>query len=38
MSTLKRSQIKAIEEAVAYPRGYVLVFSDKTFEEFFEDV
>src|SRR5690606_3478626 len=35
----KRSQIKGIEEAMAFPRGfgYVLDFSDKTMSEFFED-
>ena len=39
MVDLKRSQIRAIEEAMAYPRGfgYVLDFSDRTMEEFFED-
>jgi len=39
MTNLKRSQIRAIEEAMAYPRGfgYVLDFSDRTMEEFFED-
>lgn len=39
MANLKRSQIRAIEEAMAYPRGfgYVLDFSDRTMEEFFED-
>lgn len=39
MPDLKRSQIRAIEEAMGYPRGYgyVLDFSDKTFQEFFED-
>lgn len=39
MVTLKRSEIRAIEEAVAYPRGfgYVLDFSDRTMEEFFSD-
>jgi hypothetical protein len=36
---LKRSQVKAIEEAVAFPRGfgYVLDFSDRTMSEYFED-
>ncbi len=39
MAELKRSQIRAIEEAMAYPRGYgyVLDFSDRTMQEFFED-
>jgi len=39
MAELKRSQIRTIEEAMAYPRGfgYVLDFSDRTMEEFFED-
>lgn len=39
MVDLKRSQIRAIEEAMAYPNGfgYVLDFSDRTMEEFFED-
>ena len=39
MVKLKRSQIRAVEEAVAYPQGfgYVLDFSDRTISEFFED-
>lgn len=39
MADLKRSELRAIEEAVSYPRGfgYVLDFSDRTMEEFFED-
>lgn len=39
MVQFKRSQIRAIEEAVAYPQGfgYVLDFSDRTISEFFED-
>jgi hypothetical protein len=39
MVDLKRSQIRAIEEAIAYPNGfgYVLDFSDRTMEEFFEE-
>lgn len=39
MADFKRSELRAIEEAVAYPRGfgYVLDFSDRTMEEFFED-
>jgi len=39
MTALKRSQIRNIEEVMAYPkgRGYVLDFSDRTFAEFFED-
>lgn len=39
MAELKRSELRAIEEAVAYPRGfgYVLDFSDRTMGEFFED-
>ncbi|MCU7917182.1 MAG: hypothetical protein KZQ95_02345 [Candidatus Thiodiazotropha sp. (ex Epidulcina cf. delphinae)] len=39
MVDLTRSQIRAIEEAMAYPNGfgYVLDFSDRTMAEFFED-
>lgn len=39
MAELKRSQVRVIEEAMAYPRGYgyVLDFSDRTMHEFFED-
>lgn len=39
MVNLKKSQIRAIEEAMAYPRGYgyVLDFSDRTMQEYFED-
>ena len=39
MAELKRSQIRTIEEAMAFPNGfgYVLDFSDRTMEEFFED-
>ena len=39
MVDLTRSQVRAIEEAMAYPYGfgYVLDFSDRTMEEFFED-
>jgi len=39
MVRLKRSQIRVIEEAMAYPQGfgYVLDFSDRTISEFFED-
>jgi hypothetical protein len=39
VADLKRSQIRAIEEAMAYPRGYgyVLDFSDRTMQEFFDD-
>lgn len=39
MADLKRMQVRAIEEAMAYPRGYgyVLDFSDRTMQEFFED-
>lgn len=39
MADLKRNQIRAVEEAMAYPRGfgYVLDFSDRTMEEFFAD-
>lgn len=39
MAHLKRSEIRAIEEAMAYPVGfgYVLDFSDRTMSEFFED-
>jgi hypothetical protein len=36
---LKRTQIRAVEEAMAFPRGYgyVLDFSDRSMQEFFED-
>ncbi len=39
MATLKRSEIRAIEEAMSFPRGfgYVLDFSDRTMDEFFAD-
>src|SRR5680860_1101462 len=39
MVDLKRSQVRAIEEAMAYPQGFgfVLNFSDRTISEFFED-
>ena len=39
MVDLKRSEISLIERFVAWPRGlgYVLDYSDRTFEEFFED-
>lgn len=39
MVALKRSEIRAIEEAMAFPNGfgYVLDFSDRTMSEFFED-
>ncbi len=39
MADLKRSEISLIERFVAWPRGlgYVLDFSDRTFQEFFED-
>jgi hypothetical protein len=39
MTNLTRSQTSAIKEAMSYPRGhgYVLDFSDRTFQEFFED-
>ncbi|GIK82740.1 MAG: hypothetical protein BroJett024_38450 [Alphaproteobacteria bacterium] len=39
MVGLKRSQVRTIEEAMAYPQGfgYVLDFSDRTISEFFED-
>ena len=39
MVDLKRSEISLIEKFVAWPRGfgYVLDYSDRTFEEFFED-
>lgn len=39
MVQLKRSQVRVIEEAMAYPRGlgYVLDLSDSTILEFFED-
>lgn len=39
MAELKRSEIRLIENFVAWPSGigYVLDFSDRTFSEFFED-
>jgi len=39
MVEFKRSEIRAIEEAMAFPNGfgYVLDFSDRTMAEFFED-
>lgn len=39
MADLERSEIRAIESAIAFPRGfgYVLDFSDRTFEEYFQD-
>lgn len=39
MVYLKRSQIKTIEDTVAFPkgRGYVLDLSDRTISEYFED-
>ncbi|WP_299316089.1 abortive infection family protein [uncultured Halomonas sp.] len=39
MADLKRSEIRAIENAMAFPRGfgYVLDFSDRTFGEYFQD-
>jgi len=39
MADLKRSEIRAIESAIAFPRGfgYVLDFSDRTFEKYFQD-
>jgi hypothetical protein len=39
MTFLKRAEIRAIEEAMSYPRGfgYVLDFSDGTMREFFEE-
>lgn len=39
MVDLKRSEIKAIGNAMAFPRGlgYVLDFSDRTFDEYFQD-
>lgn len=39
MAKFKRSEIRTIEEAMGFPNGfgYVLDFSDKTMEEFFED-
>lgn len=39
MADLKRSEIRAIENAMAFPRGfgYVLDFSDRTFDEYFQD-
>lgn len=38
MTELNRTQIRTIEEAMAFPRGfgYVLDFSDRTMSEFFE--
>lgn len=39
MVHLKRSQVRVIEEVMAFPQGfgYVLDFSDRTIAEFFED-
>lgn len=39
MADLKKAGIRAIENAMAFPRGfgYVLDFSDRTFEEYFQD-
>lgn len=39
MADLKKTEIRAIENAMAFPRGfgYVLDFSDRTFEEYFQD-
>ena len=39
MAKLTRAQVKVIEQAMAFPRGfgYVLDFSDRTFSEFFTD-
>ena len=39
MSNPRRSEIRLIEQFVAWPRGigYVLDFSDRTFQEYFED-
>lgn len=39
MADLKRSEIQAIRNALAFPRGpgYVLGFSDRTFDEYFQD-
>lgn len=39
MADFKRSEIRAIEEAMGFPNGfgYVLDFSDRTMQEFFED-
>jgi hypothetical protein len=39
MANFSRQQIAALEEAMAYPRGfgYVLDFSDRTMQEFFDD-
>lgn len=39
MAFFKRSEIRTIEDTVAFPngRGYVLDFSDRTIAEFFED-
>lgn len=39
MVALKRNELRAIENAVAFPRGfgYVLDFSDCTFDEYFQD-
>ena len=39
MADLKKSEVRAIEKAMAFPRGfgYVLGFSDRTFDEYFKD-
>lgn len=39
MVELRRAEVRAIEDAMAFPRGfgYVLDFSDRTFEDFFQD-
>lgn len=39
MAQLKNSEIRTIEDFVAYPngRGYVLLFSDRTMHEFFDE-
>jgi hypothetical protein len=39
MADLKKSEVRTIEKAMAFPRGfgYVLDFSDRTFDEYFQD-
>ena len=37
MASLKRSDMRTIDTALAMGSGYVLNFSDRTFAEFFED-
>lgn len=37
MVDLKRSELRALEEALSFSPGYVLDFSDRSYSEFFED-